>query len=394
MNNRKFIRGRLATRALLAFGILSLLVLAGCGQTGSTPSAATTTAYGSAGAPKAQLFSVPRDQLSNLQIVSAQEETILHVLHLPGSVTYNAYETTPVIPQVSGPVTHILVDAGQFVRAGQPMLDVSSADFAQLRSNYLKSSDAYSLSVSNYQRAKDLYAHHAIAQADLLQAQSTRNQALADLQAAEQSLRVLGIADPARVANGPATQVAPVLAPISGEVVQRMASPGEVVQAGSTQVFTISNTSTVWVLVDVYQKDLAAIHLGEPVTVTTDAYSRAFRGRISYIAPALDPVTRTLQVRIVTSNPGGMLKKDMYVTATLEAGKITGLTVPNAAILRNSENEPFVYIARGKDQFAERLVTLSESQGGQTQILGGLREGEKVVGNGSLFLQFAISRER
>jgi cobalt-zinc-cadmium efflux system membrane fusion protein len=174
-------------------------------------------------------------------------------------------------------------------------------------------------------------------------------------------------------------------------VVERMVQPGQVIQAGSTQVFTISNMSTVWVIVNVYQNDLPYVHLGDPVTVQADALSRAFYGRISYIAPALDPDTRTLKVRIVTSNPGGILKKDMYVTAIVQAGTIKTLTVPDDAVLRNDVNEPFVYVQSGPNQFSQRLVTIGHAENGQTQILSGLNEGEKVVGNGSLFLQFARS---
>jgi membrane fusion protein, heavy metal efflux system len=377
--------------AVLAAVACSLLMLSGCGGSDSGPNATRTTAYGSSGAVQAALFSVPQDQMPRVQIVAAERKAFPVVLRLPGSVTYNAFETTPVITQVSGPVSQVLVYPGQFVHAGQPMLYVSSPDYAQLRSNYLKANDAYNLAQTNLQRDQDLYAHHAIAQMDLQAAESTRNQALADLQASRQALQVLGIQHFKRLADAPANPQIPVLAPIGGEVVDRLAQPGQVVQAGATQIFTISNTSTVWVLANVYQSDLAYIHLADPVTVQTDGFSRVFHGRISYIAPALDPNTRTLQVRIVTRNPGGMLKKDMYVTAVVKAGEVKAVTVPDEAVLRNDVNEPFVYVLSGKNQFAQRLVTIGHSENGETQILSGLKEGEKVVGNGSLFLQFARS---
>lgn len=377
--------------SVLVTAICSLFILSACGHGGSGPSAARTTAYGSAGASQAALFTVPKDQMAHVQIVTAKQQVLPMVLRLPGSVAYNAFQTTPVIPQVSGPVSQVLVYPGQTVRAGQPMLYVSSPDFAQMRSNFLKAHDAYQLAQSNLKRDQDLYAHHAIAQVDLLQAQSTRDQSMADLQASEQALQVLGINDPAKLAGAAASPRIPVLAPIGGEVVDRMVQPGQVIQAGGTQVFTISNMSTVWVLANVYQNDLSYVHLGDPVSVHTDAFSKVFHGRISYIAPALDPDTRTLNVRIVTDNPRGMLKKDMYVTAIVQSGKVKGLTVPDAAVLRNDVNEPFVYVLVGENQFARRVVTIGRSENGQTQILSGLKEGERVVGNGSLFLQFARS---
>jgi multidrug efflux pump subunit AcrA (membrane-fusion protein) len=119
------------------------------------------------------------------------------------------------------------------------------------------------------------------------------------------------------------------------------------------------------------------------------------RGKIQYLAPALDPTTRTLQARIEASNPGERLKKDMYVTAEVRAGVIpNALSVPDAAVLRDTENMPYVYLQTGNNQFARRMVTIGESQSGKTQILTGLRAGDKVVGDGSLFLQFQNSLQR
>lgn len=376
---------------IFAAAICLALILSSCGHSNSGQSAAQTTAYGSSGSAQAELFSVPQNQMEHVQIITVEQHNFPVILRLPGSVDYNAFQTTPVITQVSGPVMQVLAYPGQVVRAGQPLLYVSSPDFAQLRSNFLKARDSYTLAQSNLERDQDLYAHHAVAQVDVLQAQSARNQALADLQASEQALQVLGIRDPGHLADAPASPKIPVLSPIAGEVVDRTVQPGQVIQAGSTQVFTISNMSTVWVLVSVYQNDLSYVHIGDPVAVQADAFSKVFHGRISYIAPALDPDTRTLKVRIVTGNSGGILKKDMYVTAIVQAGRTKALTVPDDAVLRNDVNEPFVYVLSGSNQFSQRLVTIGHSENGQTQILSGLKEGDKIVGNGSLFLQFARS---
>jgi len=333
--------------------------------------------------------------MEHVQVVGVEKTRLPRILRLTGSVAYNNFETTPVITQVSGPVSRILVSPGQVVTKGQPMLYVASPDYAQARTNYLKARDASSLAAKNYARSEDLYAHHAIAEAELLQVESARNQAQADLQAAEQALKVLGV-EPDGLLKAPVSPEIPVLVPIAGEVVERLVGPGQVVQAGATQVFTISNMATVWVLANVYEHDLAYVRVGNPVAIQTDAYPAAtFRGRISYVAAALDATTRTLQARIVTDNPGRKLKKDMYVTATVRAGVIeNALTVPDAAVLRTSENQPFVYVSTGPNQFAQRLVTAGESQDGKTEIASGLRAGERVVADGSLFLQFANSLQR
>lgn len=355
------------------------------------------TSYSSQSSKSAtpQLFTIPQDQMSHVQVVTVAPTKLTRTLRLTGSVEYNAFETTPVVSQVGGPVTRILVVPGDHVKQGQPMLEVSSPDYSQLLDTYLKAADASRLADRNYARAQDLYQHQALAERDLQQAESDRDQARADLNAAEQGLKILGVKDPANLSKGPATANIPVLAPISGEVVERQVSPGQVLQAGQTQAFTISNMATVWVVANVYQADLAYVHTGDNVVVQTDAYPDTFHGKISYISPALDPNTRTLQARVVVDNKGEKLKRDMYCSVIVTAGTVNNaIAVPDAAVLRDDENLPFVYVESGTNQFGRRAVRIGESTSGETQVLSGLSAGDKVVGNGSLFLQFANSLQQ
>ena len=343
----------------------------------------------------ADLFSVPPEQAQHVQVITLQPTNWPRVLRLTGTVAFNGFETTPVISQVGGPVSRILVSPGEQVRKHQPMLYVSSPDYSQLRASYLKARDAHSLAHKNYVRAQDLYGHHAIAERDLQVAESAEVQAQADLQASEQSLRVLGIPRPDTLIENPTSPEVPVAAPLAGEIVERLCAPGQVIQAGMTQCFTISNMSTVWVLANVYQNQLAYVHVGDPVTITTDAYKQEFHGRISFMGAALDPTSRTLQARIDTQNAGRLLKKDMYVTATVVAGQISGaLLLPDASVLRDNQNMPFVYVETAPNRFARRQVELGESKDGKTQIVSGLKPGDKVAGDGSLFLQFANSLQQ
>jgi cobalt-zinc-cadmium efflux system membrane fusion protein len=339
-----------------------------------------------------ELFNIPEDQMQHVQVVTIAPTTLKHTLRLTGAVAYNAFNTTPVITQVGGPVTRILVVPGQHVKAGEPMLDVTSPDYSQLLDSYLKAADAFRLADRFYVRAQGLYEHHAIAERDLEQAESDRIQAQADLNAADQGLKILGIKNPEDLAKTPSSALIPVLAPIGGEVVERLVQPGQVVQAGQTQAFTITDLSTVWVLANVYQADLAYVRNGDDVVVETDAYPDKFHGRISYVSSAIDPTTRTLQARILVDNPGEKLKRDMYCTVTVTAGVLSNvIAVPNSSVLRDDNNQPFVYVATGQNQFGRRDVDLGDSQNGQTQIIKGISVGERVVGDGSLFLQFANS---
>ena len=373
--------------------LTAALALTGCGaRTGQGESQMTSFTAGETKADTANLFTLPDDQIAHLQIAPAAKGSLPRVLRLTGSVAYNAFTTTPVFSAVGGPVRDILVMSGDSVRAGQTLLNVNSPDYSAARSAYLKAKDAYALADKNYQRAVDLLAHKAIAERDVQQAESDRSQAQSDVESSTDALRALGISDPEATAKAAGTLQIPLLAPVGGEIVERLVGPGQLLQAGATQCFTISDTSTVWVLVNVYQSDLGSVRIGDAVEITTDAYPDVFRGRISYLAPALDPTTRTLQARIVTENSGHKLKKDMYVTATVRAGAIAqALLVPDAAVLRDTENQPFVYVQTATNQFARRLVTAGESSGSRTQITSGLNAGERVVGDGSLFVQFQNS---
>ena len=376
-------------RSVLAIAIA--LTLTACH---SKEQASQMTSFSANAAKSAtpELFNIPQDQMQHVQVVTIEPTTLKRTLRLTGAVAYNAFNTTPVITQVGGPVSRILVVPGQRVKAGEPMLDVSSPDYSQLLDSYLKAADAFRLAEKFYARAQGLYEHHAIAEKDLEQAESDRTQAQADLNAAEQGMKILGIKNPADLAKAPSSALIPVLAPISGEVVERLVQPGQVVQAGQTQAFTISDLSTVWVLANVYQADLAYVRNGDDVVVETNAYPDKFHGRISYVSPALDPGTRTLQARILVDNPGEKLKRDMYCTVTVTAGVLSNVTaVPNSSVLRDDNNQPFVYVATGANQFGRRDVDLGQSQNGQTQIIKGISVGERVVGDGSLFLQFANS---
>jgi RND family efflux transporter MFP subunit len=205
----------------------------------------------------------------------------------------------------------------------------------------------------------------------------------------------MGIADPDELVKETPSFEVPVRSPIGGVVVEQDVSAGQLVQPGITQCFMISDLSTVWVLANAYQKDVPYVHVGETAAIQTDAYSNVFHGRIAYIAASVDPSTRTLQARIETNNPGDKLKKDMYVTTIVNAGAISNaIVLPDAAVLRDNENQPFVYIEVSPNQFARRKVTLGESLNGQTEITSGLKAGDQVIGNGSLFVQFANSLQR
>jgi cobalt-zinc-cadmium efflux system membrane fusion protein len=239
------------TRLLAAFLITSAgigaLCAGGCGS-GQEESKMTSYTTGQGPGDSASLFTVPQDQMSHVQVVAVEKTRLAHVLRLTGSVTYNSFKTTPVFTAVSGPVHELLVTPGEMVTAGQSLLTINSPDYSALRSAYIKARDTFQLTEKNYKRAEDLFEHHAISERDLQQAESDRTQAQADVESSADALKVLGFADPEALVKNPPSPQIPLHAPVAGEVVERLVGPGQLLQAGATQCFTISDTSSVWVL--------------------------------------------------------------------------------------------------------------------------------------------------
>jgi cobalt-zinc-cadmium efflux system membrane fusion protein len=219
---------------------------------------------------------------------------------------------------------------------------------------------------------------------------------MTDVQNSLQALRIFGIT-PHEVdqAEKQGTAIATELAvrsPISGVIVQKLVSPGQVIQAGQTACFLVSDTSTVWVQGHVFDRDLPSVRIGDSVEETNAALGHAFRGNVSYIGSFLDPNTRTTPVRIVTHNPGGVLKKDMFVDAVIHTGSQGNtIVVPVSAVLRDDKNEPIVYVQMEPGKFSQRQIAIAGEQNGLIAIASGLRAGETIVTDGSLFLQFSGS---
>jgi len=315
-------------------------------------------------------------------------------IHTTGTVDWDQDHTTQAITQVNGPISRILVDVGTPVKKDEPLLYVSSPDVANAIATYRKARNREQLNQRIVDRMKEMLEHGVVAQKDYESSVADYNDAATDVQNSLQPLRIFGIsAQEIDQAEKQGTSIGTELAvrsPISGVIVQKLISPGMLIEAGQTVCFQISDVSTVWVQGHIFDRDLPSVRNGDPVEETNPSFSRSFHGAISYIGSFVDPNTRTTPVRIVTSNPGGLLKKDMFVDAVIHTGRRNNiLVVPVAAVLRDDKNEPIVYVQASPGKFAQRSVTIGPEQDGLVDITSGLREGEDVVADGSLFLQFA-----
>lgn len=375
------------TLALLLVG----LAAAACGR----PSGASYTA-GATAAPPTNYFTLPDAERAHIQMATAHTTDLPTTIHTTGTVDWDNDHTTQAITQVNGPITRIVVDLGTHVKAGDPLLYVASPDIAGAVSAYRKAKNRLDQAQRELDRNRDLLAHKAIAQRDFDSSQADYNDAATDLQTALQSLKILGISDAdlqtAAVQSGAVRAELPMRSPIDGTVVQKLVFPGQFIQAGATQAFTISDTSTVWVQAHVYDRDIASIAVGDTAEMRNAAFPEVFHGRVTSVGNLLDPATRTTLVRIVTANPRDLLKKDLFVDVAIAGPtRHNVLVVPTSAVLYDEQNLPFVYVDAGQGRFAERTVTLGVQSGSETEISSGLKAGDSLVGQGSLFLQFANS---
>ncbi len=369
-----------------------LAACAACGGGAHEPTPASSAAAAAPGVPG--YFTVPEEQLAHIEVAPARRTAFATEIKTTGTVDWDNDHTSQAITQVSGPITRILYDTGVHVTQGQPLLYVTSADITGAFSTYRKARNRLALAKQNLDRNKDLLDHKAIAPRDFEQVQADYNDADTDVETALEALKILGVSEKeaadAELQTRTVRPELPMRAPITGTIVQKLVNPGQVIQAGSTTAFVISNVETVWVQAHVYEKDLRSLRVGDAADVKSSVFTDVFAGRVGYIGSMLDPATRTTPVRIVTTNPNGFLKKDQFVDVTIrDKATHDALVVPTPAILYDAENLPFVYVRVETGKFAQRQVTLGTQQNGQTEITQGVKDGDPVVTQGSLFLQFA-----
>ncbi len=313
----------------------------------------------------------------NFPLVAAGRIDAPNKLNVTGAVFPDINREVPVISLASGRVVDIRATLDENVRKGQLLLKVQSPDITNAFDTYLKAVNDEQLTNKAYLRAKDLYAHGAISQEMLEQAEDAEKDAKADLTAASQQLNTLGVDK-----NHP-SDIVNVYAPISGVIVAQNvtnAAATGVTYSGTPTAFTIADLSHVWVICDVYENDLPRVHLGQEARISLAGYpGQVLVGRVSDIGPVLDPTIRTAKVRIDIANPG-MLRLGMFVTATLIGQtKEVHATVPADAIL-HLHDEDWVFVPAGGDHFRRIAVQAGDMLPGDTQeILSGIAPGQQVV---------------
>ncbi|HEX6600145.1 MAG TPA: efflux RND transporter periplasmic adaptor subunit [Gemmatimonadaceae bacterium] len=374
------------------------LALVACARD-ATPSAAgdsSAAAVADSGLTARDVTLTPA-QASRIHVATVTMQAYRPVVQTTGTVEFNGDRSTQVLAPVSGPITRILVNPGAEVQRGQALATVTSPDFAAATAAYRKAQAAY----VNAQRIADLdaqlFRNDAIPRRELEQAQTDAASAAADRDAAIEQMRALGVDESSIAAvrenrAGAPTQ-AVIRAPISGTVVEKLVNPGQLIQAGSTPCFTIADLSSVWVMANVFESDMASVAAGQSATITTAALPTPITGQVTYVSALVDPASKAAEVRILAPNPRGVLKRDMLVNVAIRAAEgRNGLLIPVSAVMRDDQNLPFVYVARPNNHYGRRQVTLGARTGDQYEVTAGLSAGERIVVDGALFLQFAGSQ--
>jgi cobalt-zinc-cadmium efflux system membrane fusion protein len=382
------------TMKWIAVTALLSLALAGCGEKSSRDRASAPASPASVKPGQAvidpnspQLGQIRTEPLESLLVPTGN-------VSAPGKVEANANRQSHVVLPVAGRVTTVLVKIGDYVRQGQPLLSIESADidaavssFQQAQAVVMQSKSALAKAQMDLDREKDLFEHGAVPQKEVLNAQTVTVQAQAGVEqgqaAVEQARRRLQILG---VGTGTFGQRVTINAPISGKILEMSVANGEFRNDLSAPLMTIADLSSVWVTSDVPETAIRFIKTGEPVRIDLAAYpNETFRGRVALIGDVVDPQTRTVKVRAELANPDGRLKPEMFGNIQLAEQTEMRPTVPASAILA-SDGKTLVWRETGKGVFEKVAITTGVQTGDRVAVLDGLKASDRVVVDGVMLL--------
>ena len=361
------------------------VLLAGCRESKGDPKAEAPPPAKVESEQDLNLFQVDHPEQFPLATAAAHDSA--SQLTVTGTVNPDVSRSVPVISIATGRVVELHARLGDTVKKGQLLLRVQSADMSGAFSDYRKAVAGEKLARIQFERAKLLYDKGAISLNDFQTAEDVENKAQVDVENTSERLRVLGgsLDHPAAIVD--------IRAPVSGVITdQQVTNAAGVAGLGSPNPFTISDLSYVWIVCDVYENDLASVHLGETAEIRLNAYpDKAFSGHISNVLPVLDPTLRTAKVRIEVRNPG-LMRVGMFVTATFHGQKKeTRASVPASAILHLHDRD-WVYVpAEGRKFRHVEVIAGSSLPNNQQEIVSGIKPGQQVVSN-ALVLQNTVEQ--
>lgn len=346
-------------------------------------------------------FRPTRQQLAQLQFATVRGGANMALVRASGSIQADGDHSTPIVLPFSGQVLQVLVEPGQRVTRGQPLLRIASPELIDARNALLSASaqrasatEALRIAQGNVTRQKAIYEtaggamkEYLQAQADFVAAQSVARQAESTQRAAQDRLALFG-----KTGGAGSSAYTIYRAPVSGIVADRNVAPGQFLSSGNaTPVMTITDPARVWLVAQLAESEAASIRVGDQIVVTTPALpGREFTATIDNVAAGLDPATHRLPVRATIANPGGELKPQMFASFTIrrpvDSGK--GVLVPAVAVIHEGDTTR-VWVKARVGLIYGRPVRIGETDGGLTRVLSGLAPGDRIVAKGALFVNEA-----
>jgi cobalt-zinc-cadmium efflux system membrane fusion protein len=334
-------------------------------------------------------FSADNPQIKVLHSVEVQEQN-REIIRLPARVVWDETRTVRIVAPLSGRITRLLAQPGDFVKAGTPLAIMASPDLGQAQAEARRATVDLGLAEKNLARARELHEHGVIAMKELQQAQAEHGRAEAERQRAGARLKIYGSSDAM-------DQDYAIRAPISGVVIERNANTGQEVrpdQSSGGAMFVLSDPTHLWVQIDVNESALRVLKIGEPMTLGSPSLGElTFKARVEQIADFFDPQTRTVRVRASVDNPGRKLKADMFVSAEIEIDRGKFIQVPAPAIMLRGETQ-YVFVDEGEGRYRRQKVIAEEAGFGQMRVRTGLKTGDRVVLDGGLLLMQLFGRSR
>jgi membrane fusion protein, heavy metal efflux system len=331
----------------------------------------------------------PAPAPSNAPVRTIVETTTVHTqqvtnqLLLSAKVMANPTSVVHIFPPISGRVVELKVLPGQEVSKGQQIGMLQSSDAAQTRADFEKAKIESARADLQLNRAKELLQHEVLAQRDYDDLKAMDDADHSELERARQALRILGFSE------NDSSDTIPIRSPISGAVLDVGTATGELQRSldNANAIATIADISSVWVVGDLYPRDLASVRVGQPVDVSVTGYpDQVFHGVVSNISDAVDPTSLTLKVRVVLANPQHKLKPAMFATIAVTNQKGTAIVVPSTAVIQNGK-EAFVFVETSQGKYARRVVTLGATHDTTDEITHGLEDGDKIVTSGAELLR-------
>ena len=335
------------------------------------------------GGSNSQKQSSDNKQQSPIQLAQVSLESVQNEVAVPAKVQADPEHVVHIYPPVSGRLISLKVRPGDAIKAGQTVAIIESSDAASARADYEKARIEAQRSEQAERRATLLLQHEVMSQKDYEDIEAQAESAKSDLARTEQRLRMLGLG------NSSASDRVAIKSPRSGVVTEIGASNGELSKSldNANSIATIADLSSVWIVGDLYEKDLALAARGTPAKITLSSLpDRNWSGTISNVSDVLDPNTRTLKIRVILPNPAHQLKPEMFATIHLVGRRQQLMTVPTTAVLHEGNNA-FVIVKKADGTYEKRSVTIADSQSDKTEIASGLRPGETIVTAGAELLR-------